>query len=815
MSSNDPNSYGTDDAFDEYIDMDFLKNDTMEEDVDIGNMSTSDLFRYYLEGELVRDTTNVDSTIYTTPMQNATDDFSMVSSPNSVTEEPKMNSINLVEEPNVLSQSTNVSNEVGPSLAMLNAQLAELLSKLPSFKQESYTDSKAPTLSGSTLPTKNNPQSNILATLKLSATPNNNKESDHGKLDDNAQIDLKKLSSKERRQLRNKISARNFRVRRKEYIQSLESTKEQQQEEINLLRQALMHLQEENTRLKQEVEELRKQAKKPINPPLSPPHSSTTAKSNAQRSKASQSSSSDPRYLIPDVNKDKLSSSSSTNQSAWQDPRVRVQTTLIPEFNLDKHLFEEKSAFPYSNIWNGSMIGQPSLRDVFAFDQRTLFAYLLISTVMQRLTTLFIEAVCATPQNKMIAALFPPETLTESQQSLEIVDEKDGIPDKISEQQASVLDWLYDTMVKHVAEQSKVEARIMELSDWVGEEWDDTLSRFALALCQCELRDRTIRRDLNILLLRSKKYYGSTNLKLYAIKEHAKTRDHLKSYKKDEIMSVLPEHIISLMKIIYCMAKEDLLLNKFKHLTHLGHAIEAPHLISKNHPVTYENNMCGRELLYSISSSIEDNIWKELSLASAIGIIVDESTDIAMESHVIIYVRYFINSVVKIQFLSLLKIEVKDAKSIYNVIIKPFIVKKVDHKIFSFTSDGASVMQGNISGIATRITKLEKTYLDLNNNCFKLSTNLNKFFISTLPKTNTKIGSYTLTWILNQENDLIVDIISFISILILEIQNQFSNNPFVDAMKIFKLADWSLNNQNITEFGNEELELLLNFYKEP
>ncbi|CAG8847104.1 30287_t:CDS:1, partial [Racocetra persica] len=62
----------------------------------------------------------------------------------------------------------------------------------------------------------------------------------------------------------------------------------------------------------------------------------------------------------------------------------------------------------------------------------------------------------------------------------------------------------------------------------------------------------------------------STNLKLYAIKEHAKTREHLKSYKKDEIMSVPPEHIISLMKIIYCMAKEDLPLNKFKHLTHLG-----------------------------------------------------------------------------------------------------------------------------------------------------------------------------------------------------------------------------------------------------
>ncbi|CAG8730006.1 8948_t:CDS:2 [Gigaspora margarita] len=473
MSSNDPNSYGTDDAFDEYIDMDFLRSDAMEEDVDIGNMTTSDLFRYYLEGELVKDATNLDSSIYATPMQTATDDFSLVTSPNSVAEEPKMNSINLVEETTALSQSTNASSEVGPSLAILNAQLAELLAKLPSFKQESYSDSKTSPLSGSTLPTKNNSPSNVLATLKLSATPNNSKESDQNKLEDNNQIDLKKLSSKERRQLRNKISARNFRVRRKEYIQSLESTKEQQQEEINLLRQALVHLQEENTRLQEENSRLQQEDKSP--------------------------------------------SSSSTNQNTWQDSRVRVQTTLIPEFNFDKHLLEDKFTFPHSNNWNGSAIGQPSLRDVFAFDQKTLFAYMLMATVMQRLTTLFIEAVCTTPQHKMISALFPkssiptlsssPNTLIENLQSLEIVDEKDGILDKVSEQpssnvertsdgsnaeeplldnntmvesikEASVLDWLYDTMVKHVAEQSKVEARIMELSDWVGEEWDDNVLPF-------------------------------------------------------------------------------------------------------------------------------------------------------------------------------------------------------------------------------------------------------------------------------------------------------------------------------------------------
>ncbi|CAG8808762.1 6033_t:CDS:2, partial [Dentiscutata erythropus] len=190
-------------------------------------------------------------------------------------------------------------------------------------------------------------------------------------------------------------------------------------------------------------------------------------------------------------------------------------------------------------------------------------------------------------------------------------------------------------------------------------------------------------------------------------------------------MSVPPEHIISLMKIVYCMAKEDLPLNKFKQLTHLGRAIEAPHLISENHPITYKNNICGRELLYSISSSIEDNIWKELSLASAIGIIVDESTDIDMESHLIIYVRYFINGVIKIRFLSLLEIENKDAKSIYSVITKPFIANKVDHKIFSFTSDGASVMQGKISGVEFCIyakSVLKKIYAFFSNSSKRIQT---------------------------------------------------------------------------------------------
>ncbi|CAG8572286.1 3932_t:CDS:2 [Acaulospora morrowiae] len=538
LSSSDPNSYGGDDAFDTYIDMDFLRNDNMEEDIDIGNMSTSDLFRYYLEGELAKDATNLDSETYTTSMQNV-EDFSLVTSPASVSEEPKPNNIDVVEETNVLSQSTNVSTAVGPSLAMLNAQLAELLAKLPIIKRETIADNKVTMLSGSSTP-ENSTFPTLNTASKPSTAPNNSTEGDQKHIDDNSQIDLKKLSSKERRQLRNKISARNFRVRRKEYIQSLESTKEQQQEEINLLRQALLHLQEENNKLQQEVEELRKlkqqNSKAFVNPPPSPPHnSSLTTKDinghafskngNAQRSNSvkapqnHQPSSPDSRYLIPNLNKDTSPSSSSAGKKAWQDSRVRVQTTFIPEFNLDKHLFEGKSDLPYYSLWNNITNEQPVRWDLFDIgsnktSQKALFACMLLSTIMQRITALFIEAVCATPHHLMIPALFPkavstPQISIESFQSQEIAEKKESESDEIhnrspdslsasnkdysprtvdveeplldntsmveSIKDASVLDWLYDSMVKHVVEQSQMEARMMELSDWVGEELDDNV----------------------------------------------------------------------------------------------------------------------------------------------------------------------------------------------------------------------------------------------------------------------------------------------------------------------------------------------------
>ncbi|GAN02221.1 hypothetical protein MAM1_0018c01662 [Mucor ambiguus] len=108
---------------------------------------------------------------------------------------------------------------------------------------------------------------------KASSTAN---PSNHSSAEDNSDDDMlleddmqhpnssmKQMTSKERRQLRNKISARNFRVRRKEYITQLEEKVSDHEKTIN-------DLKKENQKLRQANQELTKQLLiQPITPPSS------------------------------------------------------------------------------------------------------------------------------------------------------------------------------------------------------------------------------------------------------------------------------------------------------------------------------------------------------------------------------------------------------------------------------------------------------------------------------------------------------------------------------------------------------------------
>ncbi|OAQ29365.1 hypothetical protein K457DRAFT_19177 [Linnemannia elongata AG-77] len=173
--------------------------------------------------------------------------------------------------------------------------------------------------------------------------------------------DLKKMTSKERRQLRNKISARNFRVRRKEYISTLEGQVEQHKTEARHLREAVTIVQAENQRLKEELEASKRQlaqatitrAASTASPQqlLLSPSASLSSESqslltslltrnaiNPNASNAKNVTLTMPRpqspIIKPNLNKD-VPNSSSVSGKSWKDENpVFIHTTLIPEIRL-------------------------------------------------------------------------------------------------------------------------------------------------------------------------------------------------------------------------------------------------------------------------------------------------------------------------------------------------------------------------------------------------------------------------------------------------------------------------------------------------
>jgi len=126
------------------------------------------------------------------------------------------------------------------------------------------------------------------------------------------------------------------------------------------------------------------------------------------------------------------------------------------------------------------------------------------------------------------------------------------------------------------------------------------------------------------------------------------------------------------MKVVFWLAENDIPLSKLPKIIQLCRALECPKLLSISNPITYENNISGRQMLSAISSSIEEAIWKELDEATAFGIMIDESTDISCEPHLIIYVKYCWRGNIKIRFLKLLQLNGKDSKSIFELVISLF-----------------------------------------------------------------------------------------------------------------------------------------------
>lgn len=152
--------------------------------------------------------------------------------------------------------------------------------------------------------------------------------------------EYQKMSSKEKRQLRNKISARNFRVRRKEYITTLEGEVAARDQQLQTYREELSNTKSENSELRKEIERLKREIMEGRGGVSIFEQSPSDSKANVlaqANSKVTRAKNVVPR---PTRNKD-LPASGSTRGfwgGATMNGTTPVHTTLIPDFDISTTL---------------------------------------------------------------------------------------------------------------------------------------------------------------------------------------------------------------------------------------------------------------------------------------------------------------------------------------------------------------------------------------------------------------------------------------------------------------------------------------------
>lgn len=161
----------------------------------------------------------------------------------------------------------------------------------------------------------------------------------------------KKLSSKERRQLRNKVSARAFRSRRKEYITQLEAEVAQKAQESNELRVQNRQLMEENTRLTDLTRMLlSSQAFSGFLQELSNSGASETAQKHSPQQHQNSQQSQPLQQPKPKPTKKDLSSHEAARQMQnHNDHHMQIGMTLIPDTPIDMSVFDGHSS------WNNTL----------------------------------------------------------------------------------------------------------------------------------------------------------------------------------------------------------------------------------------------------------------------------------------------------------------------------------------------------------------------------------------------------------------------------------------------------------------------------
>ena len=165
--------------------------------------------------------------------------------------------------------------------------------------------------------------------------------------------------------------------------------------------------------------------------------------------------------------------------------------------------------------------------------------------------------------------------------------------------------------------------------------------------------------------------------------------------------------LIGALQILYWLVKEEVAhTTKFVSLRdlaiHLGcDYLRELHLGGNAH---YSSEQCISELLRSLSAVIEEHILSEVVCSEFFALMTDESTDVSVLKQLVLIVRYVTEQGIKTSYLHIRDLIDGTAETIELAVLQILRDKSIDvAKLRSFGSDGANVMTGRLTGVATRL----------------------------------------------------------------------------------------------------------------
>ena len=226
---------------------------------------------------------------------------------------------------------------------------------------------------------------------------------------------------------------------------------------------------------------------------------------------------------------------------------------------------------------------------------------------------------------------------------------------------------------------------------------------------------------------------GSKNFKVSAFLDHARSNEHRRlswassSGEKTMERAILhsqracDEALMTLFRAAYFIGKQSLPFSKFPSLCDLLKSVKAPITTSM-----YQDEKACANLIWCISVRLQKKILCRIRNSPFYGIMIDESTDISVTRHLVVFASIVEEGLPVTLFLGLLQIpgSKKDATVIFDTLISHLRTWELDLcKFVAFGSDGASTMVGSQGGVATKIRLQVNPFL-ISCHCVAHRTNL-------------------------------------------------------------------------------------------